>query len=816
MDSSGTINGRDGDLNEQDPFDNNEFLNYAWLNNIQIPDNLYPQDSNPHPVSPPRLTHFTFRWQEILDGTQNLLNTNLLIRGNSSEVYLCDFPRFDKVGAAKIRDLQDEEAHPEFVAEIKALHRPNHPNLVKLLGKCVNREHCVVVHEFMPKGSLDCYLFAGSKTNRFWIGTRMRIAVGVAEARASKVLLDEDFVPKLSGFGLATRIVENEHGVEQQQTEIHRVKGSPGCIAPETERFGLVSSKSDVYSYGVFLLSLFTGREDFDLEKLGWARKLTNWLVPVLSREECMPVVADVALAKRYSVEGLVRLFHVARMCMDEEVGAAKIRDLQDEEAHPEFVAEIKALQTNHPNLVKLRQIVNRNTAWSSTSSCQRLSTATSLLVVKPIGFGLVLLDEDFVPKLSGFGLATRIVENEHGVEQQQTEIHELWSFPVIAFPLEGKILILRNLVGQGNSLIGYLVPVLSREECMPVVADVALAKRYSVEDANPHPLSPPRLTHFTFRWQEILDGTQNLLNSEVYLCDFPRFDKVGAAKIRDLQDGEAHPEFVAEIKALHRPNHPNLVKLLGKCVNREHCVVVHEFMPKGSLDCYLFAGSKTNPVLDWYTRMRIAVGVAEALVYVHDDELKMIHRDVRASKVLLDEDFVPKLSGFGLATRIVESEHGVEQQQTEIHGLWSFPVIAFPLEGKILILRNLVGQGNSLIGASTQLVPVLSREECMPVVADVALAKRYSVEGLVRLFHVARMCMDEEGVVSSYFSDEERSPEELIVRNQSSSLRQATLLSGFASSETEASQDVSAYLRCIHRIKELPPRYLSQDPIKA
>ncbi|KAL0887241.1 hypothetical protein Bca101_011224 [Brassica carinata] len=243
------------------------------------------------------------------------------------------------VGAAKIRDLQDEEAHPEFVAEIKALHRPNHPNLVKLLGKCVNREHCVVVHEFMPKGSLDCYLFAGSKTNPVldWY-TRMRIAVGVAEAlvyvhddelkmihrdvRASKVLLDEDFVPKLSGFGLATRIVENEHGVEQQQTEIHRVKGSPGCIAPETERFGLVSSKSDVYSYGVFLLSLFTGREDFDLEKLGWARKLTNWLVPVLSREECMPVVADVALAKRYSVEGLVRLFHVARMCMDEEVVA--------------------------------------------------------------------------------------------------------------------------------------------------------------------------------------------------------------------------------------------------------------------------------------------------------------------------------------------------------------------------------------------------------------------------------------------------------------------------------------------------------------
>ncbi|CAH8323414.1 unnamed protein product [Eruca vesicaria subsp. sativa] len=331
MDSSGTINGQDGDLDEQDPFDSNEFLNHAWLYNIKISDNLYPQDTNPHPISPPALTHFTFRWQEILDGTQNLQNTNLLGR---------DLIRF-KVGAAKILDLQDGEAHPEFVAEIKALHRAYHPNVIKLLGKCVNREHCVIVHEFMPKGSLNHYLFADTRPDRVvhqdypvldW-DTRMRIAVGVAEAlvyvhdelkmihgdvRASKVLLDEDFMPKLSGFGLATRIVENEHGVEQQ-SEIDRVKGS---MAPETERFGLVSSKSDVYSYGVFLLTLFTGRKEFDLEKLGWARKHISWLVPVLSREECMPVVVDVGLAKRFSVEGLVRLFRVARMCMEKEVVA--------------------------------------------------------------------------------------------------------------------------------------------------------------------------------------------------------------------------------------------------------------------------------------------------------------------------------------------------------------------------------------------------------------------------------------------------------------------------------------------------------------
>ncbi|XP_019095664.1 PREDICTED: probable serine/threonine-protein kinase RLCKVII [Camelina sativa] len=279
-----------------------------------------------------------FQWNEIVQGTENFEITHLIGQGKVGKLYRCNFPRIHKVGAAKVNH-GNTSGLGEFLAEIRTLHESDHPNVIKLLGKHYGQANTALVYQFMPNGSLDHHLFANARqvqgltqaTRVLDWDTRMRIAVGVAEGlvyvhqgllsihrdvKATNIVLDDNFVPKLTGFGTAAKIAYGEDGIEMQ-SKISK-NGTEGYLAPETENFGLVSTKSDVYSYGVFLLVLFTGRKaNDDRERPEAKKKLTDWLMPVLTRLEYAPMVVDVALGKKYSAHGLNRIFETARMCLN-------------------------------------------------------------------------------------------------------------------------------------------------------------------------------------------------------------------------------------------------------------------------------------------------------------------------------------------------------------------------------------------------------------------------------------------------------------------------------------------------------------------
>ncbi|XP_062183766.1 probable serine/threonine-protein kinase PBL19 [Phragmites australis] len=115
----------------------------------------------------------------------------------------------------------------------------------------------------------------------------------------------------------------------------------------------------------------------------------------------------------------------------------------------------------------------------------------------------------------------------------------------------------------------------------------------------------------------------------------------------------QGHKEWLAEVHFLGVVEHRNLIKLIGFCASRTdrgpQRLLVYEFMPNKTLDDHLF--NRAYPVLPWEVRLQIALGAAEGLLYLHEGlELKIIYRDFKASNVLLDEDFRPKLSDFGLA----------------------------------------------------------------------------------------------------------------------------------------------------------------------
>ncbi|KAL5232152.1 hypothetical protein ABZP36_030928 [Zizania latifolia] len=129
-----------------------------------------------------------------------------------------------------------------------------------------------------------------------------------------------------------------------------------------------------------------------------------------------------------------------------------------------------------------------------------------------------------------------------------------------------------------------------------------------------------------------------------------PGTGMVIAVKKLNQEGYQGHREWLAEVNYLGLLSHPCLVKLVGYCVEDEQRLLVYEFMPRGSLENHLFRRSTHFQPLSWRLRMKIALGAAKGLAFLHSDKAKVIYRDFKTSNILLDANYDAKLSDFGLA----------------------------------------------------------------------------------------------------------------------------------------------------------------------
>lgn len=165
--------------------------------------------------------------------------------------------------------------------------------------------------------------------------------------------------------------------------------------------------------------------------------------------------------------------------------------------------------------------------------------------------------------------------------------------------------------------------------------------------------------------------------------------------------------EFVAEIVSMGQLRHRNLVQLLGYCRRKGELLLVYDFMPNGSLDMFLY--DRTKPTLGWAHRFRIIRGVASGLLYLHEDwEQVVVHRDIKASNVLLDREFNGRLGDFGLARLY---DHGTDPQTTHIVGTMGYIAPELGRTGKATTATDVFAFGAFLLEVACGRRPVQSLE---------------------------------------------------------------------------------------------------------
>ncbi|KAM3350579.1 hypothetical protein ACQJBY_022973 [Aegilops geniculata] len=271
-----------------------------------------------------------FSLVEMDRATQRFDESRIIGEGGFGRVYEGILEDGERV-AVKVLKRDDQQGTREFLAEVEMLSRLHHRNLVKLIGICSEEHMRCLVYELVPNGSLEFHLHDKDTALLDW-DARLKIALGAARGlaylhedssprvihrdfKSSNILLEHDFTPKVSDFGLARTAIGE--GNEHIST---RVMGTFGYVAPEYAMTGHLLVKSDVYSYGVVLLELLTGRKPVDMSRPPGQENLVTWACPFLTNRDGLETLIDASLGSSIPLDSIAKVAAIASMCVQPEV----------------------------------------------------------------------------------------------------------------------------------------------------------------------------------------------------------------------------------------------------------------------------------------------------------------------------------------------------------------------------------------------------------------------------------------------------------------------------------------------------------------
>ncbi|KAK8659395.1 hypothetical protein V6N13_029598 [Hibiscus sabdariffa] len=266
--------------------------------------------------------------EDLLKSTNNFDQANIIGCGGFGLVYRGILPDGRKVAVKRLSG-DCGQMDREFHAEVEALSRAQHPNLVHLQGYCMHKSDRLLIYSFMENGSLDYWLHekVDGPSSLDW-ETRLQIAQGAArglaylhqscephilhrDIKSSNILLDEKFKAHLADFGLARLILPYDTHVTTD------LVGTLGYIPPEYGQASVATYKGDVYSFGVVLLELLTGKRPMDMCKPKGCRDLISWVIH-MKMENKESEVLDPFIYDKLHEKEMLQVLDIACLCLSE------------------------------------------------------------------------------------------------------------------------------------------------------------------------------------------------------------------------------------------------------------------------------------------------------------------------------------------------------------------------------------------------------------------------------------------------------------------------------------------------------------------